>query len=485
MGERRFAPPVAVQPFEEPYDAVAFGPIGPQDIDPLPEAIPGTENLFYAPGVSASEDCLNLNVWSPVGAEKAPVLVYIHGGGFLRGSGTAPWLDGTAHARDCGLVVVTLNYRLGILGGLYLGDYESTRSDLGLQDQLLALRWVQANIAAFGGDPERVTVAGQSAGAMSVAALLFASSARGLFSRAVVESGHLGMTLSIEEARSVTRRVLAELHISADAPDVLMRLENTSLFRILAVQRQLSVVDYIFPLVDDGVVLDRVLESADMPDWSRSVDLLIGTTAEESRLFTIIGWSSEPESPELTLTRLLDDPSDRAAALSLYESEAERVDGVGISQRIVTEQAWTEPATRLALAHVSSAAHTYHYEFAWRSSALDGRVGAAHAVDVPFFFGNLAASGVDELLGGRVHEVATQSLARRTSAALAQFVSTGDLSGSPLGGWPSFKDNRRATMVIDVEPAIELDRSTSRLDFWRQHRSAFTASFDASNGGAA
>ncbi len=355
LGARRFAPPVAAAPFTETFDAAAFGPIAPQDIDPLPEVVPGTENLFYASGVSTDEDCLNLNVWSPSGAQRAPVLVYVHGGGFLCGSGTGPWFDGTAHAREHGLVVVTLNYRLGILGGLYLGAYEPTHANLGLQDQLLALAWVKANIAAFGGDPDNVTVAGESAGAMSVAAMLFAPAAQGLFARAVVESGHLDGALSVAEARAATRRVLAELHIAPDAPDapdVLARLRETSLLRILAVQRRLGIAARLFPLVDDDLVLTGILAPDGMPEWAHGVDLLVGTTLEENRLFTLTGWGSAPQSPELTIARLLEDPGDRAAALGLYGPDAgPDADPVALSHRIVTERAWSEPARRLGIAH--------------------------------------------------------------------------------------------------------------------------------------
>src|ERR1700712_1471501 len=193
VGDLRFAAPVDAAPVDA-IDATTWGPISLQDLDPLPRALPGTENYFYAPGVTSSEDCLNLNIWTPeadAAAEPLPVLFWIYGGGFLCGSGTGGWVDGTRYARDHGVIVVTMNYRLGLLGNLWLGDLEPTASDLALQDQISALRWVQRNIASFGGDPGRVTISGQSAGGMSVAALLTAPAARGLFHGAAVISGHL------------------------------------------------------------------------------------------------------------------------------------------------------------------------------------------------------------------------------------------------------------------------------------------------------
>ncbi len=232
---------------------------------------------------------------------RAPVLVWIHGGAFLYGSGTGAWIDGTAHAREHGLVVVTLNYRLGLLGGLYLGDTEPGHCDFAIQDQIMALRWVQENIAAFGGDPARVTVGGQSAGAMSTVALLAAPAARGLFARAIVESGHADATVSVETARAATAKALKSLHIEPGAPDVLARLRALSIFRIADTQRELGIEARIFPLVGDGQVLPADPFAAIAAGSARDVDLMIGTTREEHRLFEITGWAGQAPAIETTL----------------------------------------------------------------------------------------------------------------------------------------------------------------------------------------
>ena len=206
FGPNRMRPPQPVEPWDGVRDATDYGPTSPKgDYPPqyrtlLPERdIPGTE-------------CLNLNVWTPadaVGTGRLPVLVWIHGGSFMNGSGANHEYDGTAFARD-GVVCVTINYRLGAEGFLYVdGDAGAGTANLGLQDQVAALRWVQDNIAAFGGDPARVTVAGESAGAMSVTTLLAMPSARGLFARAITQSGAAAHTLTPETGLLVSR-VLAE-----------------------------------------------------------------------------------------------------------------------------------------------------------------------------------------------------------------------------------------------------------------------------------
>jgi para-nitrobenzyl esterase len=465
VGPFRYAPPVPAKKLQEPCDALAAGPISIQDIDPLPLALPGTENCFYSPGPLVSEDCLNLNVWSPDLTGRAPVLVWIHGGAFLCGSGSGPWLDGTRLARGNGIVVVTLNYRLGYLGGLYLGDTDAECSNLGLQDQILALRWVRDNIAAFGGDPDLVTVGGQSAGAMSVAALVTAPGARGLFRRAIIESGHLDATIDVATARETTRFILDRLRVDASG-DVLSELERLSTLRILAVQRELGISRRAFPVVGDDVTLpsDPMAALARRSD----VDILIGTTSEEDRLFAVTGWAPPPRGLAETLARYLYDASARAEAEALY-APLLGGDPVALTHLIATEHGWAEPARRFAAAHATAGGRTYHYEFSWASSALDGRVGAAHLVDLPFMFDNLDAPGVGELLGEAGRRESAKRLARDLSAAAAGFVRNGDPSG-PFGHWPRFTPEKRATQVLGATSRIEVDRLARRLDFWTRNR---------------
>ena len=469
VGPLRFAPPAPDKNTDALRDAVAAGPISIQDIDPLPLVLPGAENVFYGPNPLVSEDCLNLNVWTPGLAGRAPVLVWIHGGAFLCGSGNGPWLDGTSHARKNGIVVVTLNYRLGYLGGLFLGDYDARRSNLALQDQILALHWVHDNIAAFGGDPNLVTIGGQSAGAMSVAALLTAPEAAGLFRRAIIESGHLDSIIDRDKACETTALILKRLGIHA-AGDVLGELQKLSTLRITSVQRELGISRRAFPLVGDDVILpsDPMTALAGRTD----VDILIGTTSEEDRLFAVTGWTPPTRGLAQTLATYLYDADARAEAEALYAPVLDDLGGneVALAHLIATEHGWAEPARRLATVHSAAGGRTYHYEFSWASSALDGQVGAAHLVDFPFFFDNLDAPGVVELLGDAGRQESAARLAQGLSSAVAGFVRSGNPSSGPLGDWPTYTPAARATQVLGATQRIEIDRLANRLDFWTRNR---------------
>lgn len=483
VGVLRFAPPRPVAPVAD-IDATAFGAVSLQDIDPLPEVLPGTEHNFYAAGARTDEDCLTLNIWSPDTSGRAPVYVYIHGGGFLCGSGTGDWVNGARLAREHDIVVVTLNYRLGLLGGLWLGDYQPRASNLAIQDDIAALRWVRDNIAAFGGDPASVTVGGESAGGMSVLALLCAPDARGLFRRAVVESGHLGAFRSVDQARRSTAVVLRDLGIDPDG-EVLARLRATSTLRLAAVQRRHGISLGCFPLVCDDLVIDGDPRRALAEGCARDVDLLIGSTAEEDRLFRVTGWAPPTRTVPEAAERLLNAPDARTTAIDLY-SRLQREQGLDddrVDALMATDHDWAEPVRATALRHSGSGGRTFHYEFAWRSSVPG--IGSAHLTDLPFFFGTLDQPGVPALLGEEVRtDGATIALGKAISAALARFVATGDPGGGHLGAWPAFTDAARTTMVLDRASHLETDHLAARLDFWETQADSSASPLAAAIGGA-
>lgn len=316
VGELRFAPPQSPRDVAD-VDAREFGAISLQDLDPLPRLLPGTENNFYHLSAATDEDCLNLNIWSPAVTGSAPVLFWIHSGGFLCGSGTGAWTDGMHYARDHGIVVVTINYRLGVLGGLYLGDHDPSISNLALQDQIAALRWVHRNIASFGGDASKVTIAGQSVGAMSVGAILAAPGVQGRFARAIIESGHVSACVPLNSARETTSRALDALAVDRTG-DVLAQPRSISTLPLLAIQRELGIAARMFPMVKDGLTLSRDPVAAVAGGSAAGIDLLIGTTHEEDRLFAVSGWALVEADIGVTLRALLPDGDAAAQGEVLY-----------------------------------------------------------------------------------------------------------------------------------------------------------------------
>ncbi len=286
QGPLRLRAPQPPEPWPGVRDARAFGASAPQSPGRLAA-------LLGSPTESFAEDCLYLNVWTPgVDAARRPVLIWLHGGGFTTGSGSQPIYDGARLARRGDVVVVTVNYRLGALGYLQLPALEreaqAASANPGLLDQIAALRWVQENIAAFGGDPANTTLFGESAGAMSVGTLLGTPRAKGLFGRAILQSGAASNVYDREDAQRVAETFMKELGLAADD---LAGLRAQPLAAVLAAQDRaaqqlLGVVRQLpFQPVVDGDVLPRRPLEAIAGGLARDVSLLIGTNLEEQKLF--------------------------------------------------------------------------------------------------------------------------------------------------------------------------------------------------------
>ncbi|HEY0936161.1 MAG TPA: carboxylesterase family protein, partial [Trebonia sp.] len=318
FGARRLRPPQPALPWTGERDATAYGPTVPKGDYP-----PQYTELFPEV-VIAGDDCLNLNVWTPdPGATGLPVLVWIHGGSFMNGSGSVGEYDGTAFARD-GVVCVTINYRLAAEGFLFLdgngdsdgngghdeGDHDDGVANLGLLDQLAALRWVRDNIAAFGGDPARVTVAGESAGAMSVTTLLAMPLSDGLFAQAITQSGAAAHTLSSQDGRTVAGYLAEALGVPADRESItavpLDKLVQAASDLVVEVQTapdparwgQLALSLLPFAPVVDGSSLPAAPLTAFAAGQGSGVPLLTGSNRDEARLFFVapgtIGLIDEP-----------------------------------------------------------------------------------------------------------------------------------------------------------------------------------------------
>jgi para-nitrobenzyl esterase len=450
-------------------DATAFGPMAPQNPSPL-EAMLGLQ------GQGGDEDCLVVNVYTPAADDAArPVMVWIHGGAFVSGSGHVPWYNGSNLARLYDVVVVTLNYRLGALGFLHLGHLEPAfagSGSNGIGDQVQALQWVRDNIAGFGGDPAKVTVFGESAGGMSVSTLLGTPTATGLFRGAIAQSGAASHAHDTSTAEWVTDRFLAALGLSAATADGVLALSAEQILRAQGtVEAEVmggagpGIGRLAFQPVVDGTRLPRPPLDAVRAGSAAGVSLVIGTTAEEWNLFQLQARSNGNVSDDRLLRRLarvvgqdrVDD------TLAVYRDAQPDTDLDGLFCAAMTDWVFRMPAIRLAEAQAAHAPRVSMYRFDYRSTAFGGVLGACHAIDVPFAFANLDRAQVELMVGGIDED--TQRLANRASRAWSSAARTGSPEHDELP-WPAYDVERRATCLLDRDVTVVDDPAGDVRQLW-------------------
>jgi para-nitrobenzyl esterase len=426
-GVRRFRAPEPPQAWDGTRDALAFSADPPQA--PMRPGLPSP----WHPGDST--DCLAVNVWTPdPGASGLPVMVWIYGGAFVLGTASQPEYDG-ANLAQAGVVVVTLNYRVGFEGFGWLPDAPQNRAFL---DQLAALRWVQDNIARFGGDPGNVTIFGESAGATAVAALTAADAGRGLFHRGIGQSIASGFR-SEEKARATAERIAAAVGVPLSSEG----LAGVGPEAIHAVQSAGGEITPYGPVIDGDVVRDvpwRGLRA--------DVDLVAGFNRDEFRLFSL--------GQDLSGVDVAAAAAEHGLSIDAYRAAHPGVSDADLYVLLQSDAIFRIPSMWCAQEHPG---RSWCYELTWPSPAFGGALGACHGLDVPLTFGMFGGSMTAMMLGDPAPPEAL-ALSDEIRKSWTSFAATGD------PGWPAYEPGERLTRTWDVPVTVAADPESASREIW-------------------
>lgn len=458
------APPVGTLRFAAPQPAVAWRGVRSADEPPPgPLQWPG-QILGSRPVAASSEDCLHINVVTPAVEGQRAVLVWIYGGGFVNGSAADPIHAGERLAARGDVVLVTFDYRLGAFGFLH----SEAGSNLAMRDQVAALAWVQRNIAAFGGDPRRVTVFGESAGAMCLLTLMGMPAADGLFRAGIAQSGAASWIGDPDSAERTHAAMATELG-SAD----IQSWRDMPQERLLAAQQvvetriRASTGRGAFrPLLDgDLIVADG--HAAQTREVNRHRPMLVGSNGDEQRLFLILRRKLDSPTALARLSRALSplcsEPD--AAAIALLDGYARLLPGALDSEQLAaaeTELYYRRPLLALAALREQQDASTWNYLFEWPSPALRGRLGACHALEIPFVFGTLDAPGMASFAGAGPE---AWRLSEQMIDAWAAFAQDGD-PGCAVAAWTRWNSSDHWAWIIDRDARVERDPRAAERRLW-------------------
>ena len=460
VGARRWLPPERPAMWHGVREARRFGSVAPQR-----QVLLGMLSAMRI-DEPQSEDCLYLNVWTPkTDGGRRPVMVWIHGGGFSIGSGSQGIYDGSVLARRGDVVVVTINYRLGALGFMRLADVTGGKipatGNEGLLDQITALEWVRDNIAEFGGNPGNVTIFGESAGGMSVGTLLAMETARGLFHKAIPQSGACHTGASVERANRTAERVLTKLGVSIGDAAAIRALTPDQLLKGALSSDGVTPdpeLGMAYQPVTDGTTLARSAIEVVAQGSASGVAVMAGSALEEWKLFAVMDpllANLDKKGLGIRIGRRVT-PAIADSMIGIYE-EARGKRGAPttpseVFSAIETDRVFRMPAVRLAEQQKEHQARVYSYLFTWQSPAMNGALGSCHALELGFVFGTNHLPGMGPFAGSGP---AADKLAREMQDAWLAFARSGDPSCDSVGHWPAYDSERRATMVFDQSSKAE------------------------------
>jgi len=461
-GKNRFMPPTDPAKWTGVRDALEFGPSAPQR-EPGARRAASELSVASAGLPVEGEDCLVLNIWTPVGnngedGRKRPVMLWCHGGGFSSGSGSSPGTDGTNLARRGDVVVVTINHRLNVLGFTCLAEIGGSdfahSGDVGMLDIVHALKWVRENIARFGGDPNTVTVFGQSGGGRKVGTLLAMPSARGLFHHAIIESGPTIKLVERDQATRVAGELLAKLGLNTSQ---VRELQHLPVDRIMgayfAVVRSMNVDQMTmgFSPTVDGKTVPRHPFHPTASDVSANVPVMLGSTRTElTSSADAAAFSLSDDGLQGRIRDLLGERAGRV--IDVYRTANPGTTASDLYFLIASDYRYGAPVMKIAERRAAlGKGQVYLYYFRWESPIDGGRLKSPHTIEIPFAFDNVKTS---RLTAGSPEAPA---LADKVSDAWIAFARKGDPNTPKLPRWPSFNAKDRPTMVFNNQSTVQND----------------------------